>query len=185
MPETVLVHEMVLGLPGGITRDDGVQCFIVTVCEEDGLDVGILYAHVDHAVVFLVLAGEFVLLDAALGIVVGMGAEHEAELGAAVHGLGIYIVAFLRVLLQPPALLPLLEIDDSAVVDALVVVGQYGIEIDLGLGDVQQGLLPCHILGFLGVQNVIRWRRHLGDDVFRRADRRKGFDLDHILRSIC
>ena len=104
------------------------------------------------------------LLDAALGVVVSVGAEHETVLGAARHGLGIYIVAGRTVTHQPAALAPQAEVFYGLVVDAGVVVFQDGVEVYLRLGDVQQGLFSCHFLCLNRVENVIRGCGHLGDN---------------------
>ena len=171
---------VIRALAGGGFRDDGGEFRVVLEGEEDRLDVGVLDADVDHAVVFLVLAGELVLLDDAGGVVVGMGAEDDAELGALAHGLGIDIVHRLRVLDQPALCPPGLEVLHGLVVGALLVLAREGGEVDFRLGDVQEGLFPGHREGLFGIQDVIRGCGHFGDQVFRRADRREGFYTYHI-----
>ena len=120
MSETVVrCNEVILGLAVGVLLHDGVNLGVVRISEEYGLDVGILDTDVDHTVLFLVLAGELMLLDLAGQVVVYIGAEHNSVLGTAVHGLCIYIVALLLVLHEPTFLLPFLEILDSLVVSGL------------------------------------------------------------------
>ena len=133
----------------------------------------------DHAVVFLVLAGQFVLLDLAGGIVVGMGAQDEAVLGPFAHGLGVDIVLLLVVLDEPAFLPPLLEIGDGLVIGGLGVLIGDGVEVDFRLGDVQQGLLSGHGFGLGGVEDVIRRCRDLGHEVLRGTDGGKGFYAYH------
>ena len=177
--ELVLVHELVLGFARGGFCDDGGEFRVVLEGEEDGLDVRILDADMDHAVVFLVLAGQFVLLDLAGGVVVGVGAQDEAVLGPFAHGLGVDIVLLLVVLDEPAFLPPLLEIGDGLVIGGLGVLIGDGVEVDFRLGDVQQGLLSGHGLGLGGVEDVIRRCRDLGHDVLRGTDGGKGFYAYH------
>ena len=56
-----------------------------------------------------------------------------------------------------------------------------GIEINLRLGDMQQGLLAGHLLGLLGVEDIVRGSGHLGDQLLGRTDRRERFDAYHYL----
>ena len=133
----------------------------------------------DHTVIFLVLAGKLVLLDLALSIVVGMGAEHQSVLGASFHSLGIDIVARLLVLHQPAVLLPLGKILHGPVIDLVVMIRQNRVEIYLRLGDVEQGLLTGHLLGFHRVEHIIRRCSHLCHNIFWRPYRRKRFHSYH------
>ena len=163
--EVVLIREFVLGRALDGLFDDCVQLGIVAVGEEHRLDVGVLDAHMDHAVVLLVLAGELMLLDDAVCVVVGVGAEHEAVLGALAHGLGVNVVALRRVSAEPSTLAPELEVLHRLVVHlGGVLVGDW-LEIYLGLGDVQERLLPRHLAGFQGVKNVIRGCCDLGHNI--------------------
>ena len=184
MGEIVLVNELVLRDAGSGFRNDPGQFGVVLECEEDRFDVGVLDADVDHPVVLLVLAGQLVLLDDAGGIVVGMGAEHDAVLRTAAHRLGIDIVFLLVLAHQPSFLLPGPEVLHGAVVRALLVLAGDRVEVDLGLGDVQQGLLPGHPLRFFRVQDIIGRRRDLRHDAFGRPQRRKRFDSYHSFELI-
>ena len=134
----------------------------------------------DHAVVFLVFAGELVLLDLAGGVVVGVRAKHETVLGALAHSLGVDVVALLGVAPEPALGLPFLEVLHGLVVDAGIVVFEDGVEVDFGLGDVQQALGTGHGLGFLRIEDVVRRCSHLGDYIFGRPDGRKGFNSYHF-----
>ena len=71
--EIVLVRKLVFRRAGHGLFDYSIDFRIVLVGKENGLDVRILDAHVHHAVVLLVLAGKFVLLDESVRIVGGMG----------------------------------------------------------------------------------------------------------------
>ena len=169
MTEAVLIRELVLGRGGDGRGDDGREFRIVLIREEHRLDVGVLDAHMHHPVVLLVLAGEFVLLDGAGGVVVGVGAEHEPVLGTAVHRLRVDIIARLGVPQEPSPLLPLAEVLDRLVIDAPVVIREDRVKVYLRLRDVQQGFLPGHLDGLLRVQYIIRRRSHLSDNVFWRT----------------
>ena len=138
MPEAVLVCKRILRSSGHCPGDDLIQLRVILIGEKYRFDVGILDFHVDHTVIFLVLAGKLVLLDLALSIVVGMGAEHQSVLSASFHSLGIDIVARLLVLHQPAVLLPLGEILHGPVIDLVVMVRQNRLAIYLRLGDVEQ-----------------------------------------------
>ena len=91
-----------------------------------------------HSVVFLVLSREFVLLYAAFGIIIGMGAQYQAVLRLPVHGLGIDIVAGLFVLNQPAFFLPQPEVLHGLGVCFPAVFVDHGFEIDFGSGDMQE-----------------------------------------------
>ena len=177
--ELVLVDEIVLrSLLDGLGHNL-VQHVVVLVGEEHRLDVGVLDAYVNHSVILLVLAGELVLLDLAGSVVIRVGAENESVLCAAFHGLGIDVVALLRVAPEPTLLLPLLEILHGLVIDLRVVILKDGIEVDLRLGDVEEGFLSGHLLGLFGVKHVIRRGCHLCHNIFRRPDRRERFYSYH------
>ncbi len=177
--EAVFIHEIVFRLAGGSLRDDGIQFRVVLVGEENGLDVRILDADMDHAVVLLILAGKLVLLDLAGGVVVRMGAENQSVLGPLAHALGIDIVLFGAVLHQPAFLLPGLEIGYRLVIDRLRMFICDGIEINLRLGDVQERFFTGHLFGLLGVEDIVRGSGHLGDQFPGRTDRRERFNAHH------
>ena len=120
MSETVIgCHEVVLGLAVGVLLHDGIDLGVVRISEKYGLDVGVLDTDMDHSVLFLVLAGELMLLDLACQVVICVGAKHDTILGTAVHGLRVHIVALLLVLNEPAFLLPFLEILDCLVIGLL------------------------------------------------------------------
>ena len=177
--EVILIHEVIFRLPQDGLGDDLVQDVVVLVGEENRLDVGVLDADMDHAVVFFVLAGELVLLDLSGSVVIGVGAKHKTILGAALHGLGIDIITLLGIPAEPSLGLPGLEILDSLGIHLRVMILKHRIEIDLGLSNMEEGLLTGHLLGLSGVQHVVRRGRDFGDNIFRRTDRREGFYSYH------
>ena len=132
-----------------------------------------------HAVIFLILTREFVLFDQAILVIGSMGAEHYPVLGASGHGLGIHIVTRFGITHQPAAFFPESEVFNRLVIDRLRMLIGYGVEIDLGLGDMQKALLPRHRLGFGGVQHVVRRCSHLCNQIFWRPDCLKRFYRYH------
>ena len=66
MSETVLVSEFILRCTLCRSRNDIIKLSIVLIGKEHRLDIGILNLHMDHTVIFLILAGKLVLLDLAL-----------------------------------------------------------------------------------------------------------------------
>ena len=92
----------------------------------------------NHSVVFLILTCEFVLLDLAFSIVVGMCAHYETILCSAIHCLSIHIVVWLLVLYQPSLLLPCLEVLDCLVICRLAVLIDHRVEVDFWLSDVKE-----------------------------------------------
>ena len=59
------------------------------------------------------------------------------------------------------------------------MIFEHRLEINLGFGDMEKGLLTGHFLGLGGVQHIVRRSRYFGDNIFRRTDRRKGFYSYH------
>ena len=101
--------------------DDGVDLLVVGIGEEDRLDVGLLVAHVDHAILLLVGTGQLVLLDGSRKVVLEVAAHGQTILRAALHRLSIDIIVLLLVLLQPPFFAPQAEILHRLLVDLLRV----------------------------------------------------------------
>ena len=178
--ELVLVHKLVFRLSGCGIGHNLVEFIVVLVGKENGLDVGVLDADVDHSVVFLVLAGELMLLDYALGVVVRVGAQDKAVLGALSHGLGVHIVFLLVLTDQPAALFPGLEILNGLVIGALLVLTGNGREVNFRLCDMQEALFSGHSQCFLRVKDIVGRSRYFSDQVLGRAYCRKGFYTYHI-----
>ena len=175
----ILIRKTVLRLACDGRLNDGSEFLVVFICEEDGLDVGILDAHMHHPVIFLVFAREFVLLDDALGVVVRMGTEDETVLRTHAHRLGIDIIAGLVVLHEPSPLFPQLEILHRLVIDGPGMFIGNRLEINLRAGNVQQTFFSGHLLGLQGVHHIVGRSRHFGHNFFRRTDRRKRFHTYH------
>ena len=179
MGKLILVHEFVLRSAGRSRGNYGAQFRIVLESEEHRLDVGVLDADVDHSVVLFVFAGELVLFDYAGGVIVRVGAKHQAVLGTFAHGLCIHIILFFVFTYQPAVLLPGFEILHSLVIGALLMLACDGLEVNLWLGDVKERLGACHLAGFLGIKNIIRGCSDLGHNIFGRSESCKGFYSYH------
>ena len=179
MTESVLCHEIIFGLTGDVAGYNFIYLGIVGICKEHRLDVGILNAHMNHAVIFLVLSCKFMLLDLACGIIVCVSAHYKAVLSASVHCLSIHVIARLAVLYQPSVLLPYLEILHSLVVCRLAVFVDYRIEIDFRLCDMKKGFFSGFSFRFHRVQHVVWACRNLFYILFWRSYRRKRFYSYH------
>ena len=101
-----------------------------------------------HAVLFLVLSCELVLLDLTFSIVISMSADNESVLCAAVHCLCIYIIVWLLVLYKPTFLLPAFEVLYSFVICRLTVLVNDRVEVNFRLCNVQKRFFTCFGLGF-------------------------------------
>ena len=129
-------YEVVLRLLGRHLPDDLVQVIAVGVGEEDGLYIGIVHAHVLHAVFLLVAAGQLMLLDAPLHIVFHPCSHYQSVLRPSVHRLGIDVVLLFLVLTQPSLLAEHVEMLHGRRIHFLVVLIRTLREVDLGLDDV-------------------------------------------------
>ena len=181
MAEAVGSDEVIFGLAGRDGLDYLVEVAVVGEGEEHRLDVGVLYAHVFHAVFLLVAAGELVLLDDAVHVVVDVGGHDNAVLGAAVHGLRVYIIMFLVVLYEPAFVLEGLEVLDCLVVDLGVVLVGAVHKVNLGLYDMVEraGIAFGLGTGFLGVEHVVGARCHLFDKLAGRTHAAERFYFCH------
>ena len=163
MAETVDVgHEVVERLFLGDALDESEQRGIVAIGQEGGTDVGVGSGEMTHAVVFLVAAGEFVLLDAAGIVVVDVGGEDDAVLRVAVHGLGVEVIALALVLYEPTFGNEAFELSARFGVDTGVVLfGALG-KVDFGANDVieRAGIVAGLGTGFGRVEHVVRTRRY-------------------------
>lgn len=163
MAEAVFLGDEVIdGLLGGDAGHDLVDAGDGGVGEEDGLDVGVGDAHVFHAVLFLVLAGELVFLDNFVDIVLAVGAGDDAVLPLSVgilgvHALGVDVEFLLFIFHQPAEVLEqVVVLDDLEVHFGRVLVGAFG-EVDFSLGDVEEavGVALALDAGFFGVEYVV------------------------------
>ena len=91
-----------------------------------------------HAVLFLVLAGKLMLLYARVHVILHSGGDHYAVLRASLHGLRIYIVAFLLILHQPAFTTETGEILNSFIIHTRIMLIRAFRKIYLRLDDVIQ-----------------------------------------------
>ena len=133
--------EVIFRLRGSIAHDKAIQRLVVRIGKEYGLDIGIVHTDVLHTVLFLITTSQLMLLDVALHVVVGMGANYQTILRLAIHRLGIDIIMFLRVLHQPTLILELLEVLSGLLVNTWVILRSAYREVNLRLDDVIQTLL--------------------------------------------
>ena len=148
MAETVdRSDEVILRLRLSVAVAEVDEGLVVAISEEHRLDVGVVDANMLHAVLLLVTAGELMLLDHAIHVVLHIGAHDETILRVAVHRLSVDVVVILLVLDEPSLLLEHLEVLLGALIDARVVLrGALG-EVDLRLDDVVETHLVVTSLG--------------------------------------
>ena len=156
--------------------------------EEYGFDVGVRLADVAHTVVFLVAAGELMLLDDAVHIVVHMGADHNAVLPfqrtvCTGHGLGIEVIVFFGIADEPAGFLELAELLCSAGIDALIVFARAFGEIDFGLDDVVERLFVAagFRTGFLAVEDIVGTTFNEFNKILGRTNAAKGLYSWHSM----
>ena len=134
--ESVGSHEVILGLACGHLADYLLKGGVVGECEEHRLDVGVVDAHVFHAVFLFVAACKLMLLDASLHVVVYPCAYNEAVLCASVHCLGVDVILLLGILHEPSLFLEFFEILHGLLIYPGVVLVETGLEVDFRLYDV-------------------------------------------------
>ena len=96
--DAILAHEIILGRSLSGAVNDVLEDAVIGECQEYRLNVRIIDLYVMHAVGFFLATGQLVLLDAASQVVINAGAHHKAVLRAAIHRLGIDVVAVFSVL---------------------------------------------------------------------------------------
>ena len=125
-----------------------------------------------HAVLFLVLTGQLVLLNDLVDIVFAVGAGHDAILPVGigvggVHALSVDVELFLLVLLDPSEVLEAIEVfNDFQVGLEVAVLVAFG-QVDFGLGHVEQavGVALAFLACLFGVQHVVGAGGEFLDDV--------------------
>ena len=150
-------HKVILRLAGGNLCNDGIQVVAVGVSEEHRFHVGVVHPHMFHAVFLFVAAGQFVLLDAPLHIIIHPRGYHQSVLCPAVHRLGIHIV-FLLLVLHQPALFPEeVEVLARTLIHFRVMLVGTVFEVDFRFDDViQRFLVACRLSAcFLRVQHIV------------------------------
>ena len=142
---------------GGYLGHDSVKVIAVGVGEEHRLHVSVAGAHVFHPVLFLVLARQLMLFDSALHVVRHVGAHHKSVLRAAVHGLRINIIASLGIFHQPAVCAELLEVLQSLLIHARVMLISARLKVYLGLNDVVEAFLIVAGLGpgLFRIKNIV------------------------------
>ena len=161
--------EIILRFCSRIAHQNFIEHGIIRISEEDWFDVGIADTNVLHAVLFLVTAGELMLLDDARHVIIHVGTYHQTILGLAIHGLGIDVILFLIILLQPAVFLELFEVLCCAFVNARVILRSTWLEVDFRFDDMIKTLLVIASFrtSFLGVEDIIRTRLHLLHELLR------------------
>ena len=111
-----------------------------------------------HAVLLLVTAGQLVLLDHAVEIVVNECPDNKTVLGLAVHRLGIDIVVVLCVLNEPTIVLKLLEVLGCLLIHTGVVLTRANRKINLRLNDMIEAhlIVACLCPRLFRVKYVVR-----------------------------
>ena len=179
--EAVRSSEVILRFAGSHLVNDSLQSLIVGESEKYRLDVGIVDTHMLHAVLLLVTARQFVLLDAPFHIVIHIGGYNDAILRATVHGLRIYIIVLLVVSDEPAVGLESVEVLDRLVIHpGVMLIGARG-EIDLRLDDMIERARIAFGLssGLLAVEHVIWTRCNLLDEFAGRTYALKWFYFCH------
>ncbi len=87
--------KVVFRLGGCIAHDKFVEDFVVRICKEYRLYIGVVHPYVLHPVLLLVTACKLMLLDDTCHIVVNKCSNNKSVLSLAVHGLCIDIVLLL------------------------------------------------------------------------------------------
>ncbi len=155
--EAVGRHKIIFRLCGSHPADYILKPVIVGESEEHRLDVGIVDLYMAHTVVLLVAACELMFFYHTIDIIVHIGSNNEAILGAAVHGLRIYIIVLGGILHKPAFLLESGEILHSLGIDLLIMLVGAGLEIDFRTDNVvERARIPFRFLaGFLGIEHIV------------------------------
>ena len=123
MAETVTRSDKVVyRFPRCITGNDGIQCSVIGIGKEYGLNVGIVHADMLHTVLLFITTSQLVLLDNAVHIIGNIGTDNKTVLCLAVHGLGIDVIVFFIVLHQPAFLLEHTEVLCSFLINTFVML---------------------------------------------------------------
>ena len=170
----------------GVLCHNLIQHRIIRIGKEDRLHIRIVHTHMLHPVLLLVPAGQLMLLDDPVQVVVHIGTDDQTILCLAVHGLCIDIIILLRVLNQPSLVLEELELTGSLRIHLRVVLVADRVEIDFRLDDVVERLLIALTLGLglLAVQHVIGAALHLFHQVLRWAYSLEWFYYCHDIYSM-
>ena len=137
MSKTIQIrHKVIFRFTCHHIRDDSIQVLAMRVSKEHRFHIGIVYAHMLHAVLFFVAACQFVLHDATFHIVFHPSCQHQSILCAPIHCLGIDIIAVLSILHQPPFLTEQVKLLTSHSIHTLIMLICTVFKIDFGLDDM-------------------------------------------------
>ena len=139
--------EIILRFCCRIAHQNFIEHGVIRISEEDRLYVGVAHTNMLHAVLFLVTAGELMFLDDARHVIIHVGTYHQTILGLAIHGLGIDVILFLIILLQPAVFLELLEVLCCAFVNARVILRSTWLEVDFRFNNMIKAFLVVASLG--------------------------------------
>ena len=164
-----------------ITHQKFVKHLIIRISEKYWFDIGIAYTHMLHTVFFLIAACQLMFLDDTRHIVVYIRTYNKTILSLAIHSLCIDIILFLIILFQPAILLELSEVLCSAFIHSWIVLRSSWFEIDFRFNNMIKALLVIACLGtcFLRIENIVRTRLNLLNEIFRRSYSLKRFYYCH------
>ena len=166
------------GAVGGIGHE-AVHRRHVAVGQENRPGIGVELKAVAGAVVFLVLAGLFVLAHDILRIVINVAADHQTGLGMRAHDLAIDVQVLAGLPDQRATLLKLGKGLGTLGVDAIIMNVDAVREVDLRAGDMQEAVRVAggEGAGFGGIHDIVGDRRK-GGSAFRGGTQGgKRFDL--------
>ena len=164
MTETITRSDKVIyRFPDCITGDNSIQCCVVGISKEYGLDVGVVHADMLHAVFFLITTSQLMLLDDTVHVIGNVCTDNKAVLCLAIHGLGIDVIVFFIILHQPAFLLEHTEVFRRFLINTFVMfIGTNG-KINFRFDDMIQGFLIAFrfYAGFLRIKYIIRTGSYL------------------------
>ena len=163
MSEPIGCNEIVFCRMGCCLCNDLVYFLVVGIGEKYRFYIGIVYPDMFHPVFFFVAAGKFVFFDNTVEVIIDISAYDESVLCTSVHGLGVYVISFGRVLLQPSFFLKLLEVFYGFLIYfGIVFVGSRS-KVYFGFNDMVKRLfVSCGFVPrFFRVENVVRTRCYL------------------------
>lgn len=138
MPNAVFGGEINFWCRANFAGEQIIEFTDGTIGEEDGARLSIQDFDVAHAVVFLIRAGKFMLLDYAIEVFLATGGGDQPKLGMRIHNLPIKIEGRLVILLEVPVMDHFVEILFPFCIDARVVEIDRGGEVNLRFADMQE-----------------------------------------------
>ena len=117
-------------------RYQSIQVVAMGISKEHRLDIGIIHAHMFHAVFLFIFARQLVLLDAAFHIIFHPGCNDQSVLRPAIHRLCIDVVFLFLVLHEPAVCAELLKLFCSFCIYALIVLVSNRSEVNLRFNDM-------------------------------------------------